>query len=47
LPLLVDTCLVAYADTADLEYLYAFDDDFDAVEAVTRLDTPSNPYATD
>lgn len=44
---LVDACLVAYADTADLAYLYTFDDDFDAVDIVTRLDTPSNPYGTD
>jgi len=30
----VDACLVAYARTADLEYLYAFDDDFDVVNDV-------------
>lgn len=44
--MLVDACLVACADTADIEYLYALDDDFDAVDAVTRLNTPSNPYGT-
>ena len=27
-----------------LEYLYAFDDDFDAAEGVSRLDVATNPY---
>jgi len=40
----VDACLVAYARTADLEYLYAFDDDFNVVNDVSRLDTPTDPY---
>jgi hypothetical protein len=46
LSLLVDACLVAHVDTADLGYLYALDDDLDGVDEVTRLDTPSNPYGT-
>jgi len=40
----VDGCLVGYLWTEDLEYLYAFDDDFDLVEEISRLDTPANPY---
>ncbi|MBX0288367.1 type II toxin-antitoxin system VapC family toxin [Haloarcula salinisoli] len=40
----VDAAIVGYIETADLEFLYAFDDDFDAAEPVTRLDTPTNPF---
>lgn len=40
----VDACIVAYMQTEGLGYLYAFDDDFDAAEAVYRLDTATNPY---
>ena len=40
----VDAAIVGYMGTAELEYLYAFDDDFDAANPVTRLDTPTNPY---
>jgi len=40
----VDACIVAYMQTDGLGYLYAFDDDFDAVENVSRLDTATNPY---
>jgi hypothetical protein len=40
----VDACIVAYMQTAGLGYLYAFDDDFDAVEDVYRLETATNPY---
>jgi len=40
----VDACIVAYMKTEGLGYLYAFDDDFDAVEDVYRLDTATNPY---
>ena len=40
----VDACLVAYARTDGVEYLYAFDDDFDAADGVVRLDTGTNPY---
>ncbi|MFB6129146.1 MAG: type II toxin-antitoxin system VapC family toxin [Halorhabdus sp.] len=39
----VDAAIVAYMQSADLEYLYAFDDDFDAAEDVRRLDTAINP----
>jgi len=41
---LVDACLVAHATTTDQQYLYAFDDDFDALDEVVRLDTATNPY---
>jgi len=27
-----------------IEYLYSFDDDFDALDAVTRLNTADNPF---
>lgn len=40
----VDASIVAYLQTEELEYLYAFDSDFDAAENVYRLDTPMNPY---
>jgi len=40
----VDASIVAYMETEGLGYLYAFDDDFDAVEDVYRLDTATNPY---
>lgn len=40
----VDACIVAYMQTEGIEYLYAFEDDFDAATGVTRLDTATNPY---
>ncbi|WP_459190762.1 PIN domain-containing protein [Halosimplex sp. J119] len=40
----VDASIVAYMQTADIEYLYAFDDDFDAVDGVSRLEIAANPY---
>ncbi|WP_049980549.1 PIN domain-containing protein [Halolamina rubra] len=40
----VDACLVAYMQREGLGYLYAFDDDFDAIEDVYRLDTATDPY---
>lgn len=41
---LVDACIVAAMHRRDVEYLYAFDDDFDAVDGVARLATATNPY---
>jgi predicted nucleic acid-binding protein len=38
----VDACIVAYMQNEGVDYLYAFDDDFDAV--VSRLDTATDPY---
>jgi predicted nucleic acid-binding protein len=40
----VDACIIAYMQTEGLGYLYAFDDDFDVVEDVYRLETATNPY---
>ena len=40
----VDACIIAYMQNEGLGYLYAFDDDFDAVEDIYRLDTATNPY---
>lgn len=40
----VDACLVAYMRAEGLGYLYAFDDDFDAVDDVYRLANAANPY---
>jgi len=40
----IDACIVAYMQTEGLGYLYAFDDDFDAVEDLYRLDTATDPY---
>jgi len=40
----VDSCLVAYMQAEGVAYLYAFDDDFDGIEDVYRLDTATNPY---
>lgn len=41
----VDATLVAYARRTDVEYCYSFDDDFDAVEGITRLNAATDPYA--
>ncbi|ACV11671.1 PilT protein domain protein [Halorhabdus utahensis DSM 12940] len=40
----VDATIVAYLEREGSEYLYSFDDDFDAVEELTRLDTAVNPF---
>ncbi|WP_226040677.1 PIN domain-containing protein [Natrinema sp. DC36] len=40
----VDACIVAYMQADDVEYLYAFDDDFDRIDDITRLETATNPY---
>jgi len=40
----VDACIVAHMRTEGLGYLYAFDDDFDGIDGIYRLDTPTNPY---
>ncbi|WEL18246.1 PIN domain containing protein [Halorhabdus sp. SVX81] len=41
---LVDACIVAFMRANGRQYLYAFDDDFDAAEDISRLDTANNPY---
>jgi predicted nucleic acid-binding protein len=40
----VDATIVAYMRRMDLEYLYSFDDDFDAVDGITRLTTADSPF---
>jgi len=40
----VDATIAAYMDREDVKYLYSFDDDFDAVEGITRLETADNPF---
>ncbi|MFB6236593.1 MAG: type II toxin-antitoxin system VapC family toxin [Halopenitus sp.] len=40
----VDSTIAAYMDRENVEYLYSFDDDFDTVEGVTRLETANNPF---
>lgn len=40
----VDACLSAYLKAEELEYLYAFDNDFDTAAHISRLETATNPY---
>jgi predicted nucleic acid-binding protein len=40
----VDSTIAAFMDREDIEYLYSFDTDFDAIEGITRLETAANPY---
>lgn len=40
-----DATIVAHMEREDIEYRYSFDGDFDAVDGVHRLDTPSDPFA--
>lgn len=42
---LVDGLIVGYLRDRGLDYLYSFDAGFDAVDDVTRLSTPENPFA--
>jgi predicted nucleic acid-binding protein len=39
-----DATIAAYMERESIEYLYSFDDDFDVVENVTRLETAENPF---
>jgi len=39
-----DATIVAYMQRTGIENLYSFDDDFDEIEGITRLDTPDNPF---
>lgn len=41
---LVDASLLSYADRHDIEFLYAFDADFDVDTNVRRLTEPVDPY---
>ena len=40
----VDSTTAAYMNREDIEHLYSFDDDFDAVTDLTRLETADNPF---
>jgi predicted nucleic acid-binding protein len=39
-----DATIVAYMERTDVEYLYSFDDDFDAIDDITRLAIAENPF---
>ena len=39
-----DATIGAYMHREEIEYLYSFDDDFDAVDGITRFETGTNPY---
>lgn len=39
-----DATIAAYMGREGIEYLYSFDDDFDVIESITRLETPDNPF---
>lgn len=39
-----DAMQVAFMQSEDIEYIYSFDDDFDAVDGVIRLNSATNPF---
>lgn len=39
-----DAMQVAFMESETIEYIYSFDDDFDAVDGMTRLNTASDPF---
>jgi hypothetical protein len=39
-----DSTIVAYMRRAETGYLYSFDDDFDVIDDITRLETADNPF---
>lgn len=39
-----DASIATYMQREGVEYLYSFDDDFDVIEGITRLETPDNPF---
>lgn len=39
-----DATIVAYMQREGIDYLYSFDDDFDAVDGIRRLASPENPF---
>ncbi|WP_459191166.1 type II toxin-antitoxin system VapC family toxin [Halosimplex sp. J119] len=39
-----DATIAAYMERTAIEYLYSFDDDFDALDDITRLETAENPF---
>lgn len=40
-----DATTVAYMKREGIEHVYSFDDDFDVIEGITRLDTPDSPFS--
>lgn len=40
----VDTITVAYMQREGIDHMYGFDDDFDAVDGITRLNTAVDPF---
>jgi predicted nucleic acid-binding protein len=40
-----DATTAAYMKREEIEYLYSFDDDFDGLDWVNRLETADNPYS--
>lgn len=39
-----DATIAAYVEREGIDYLYSFDDDFDAVSDLARLDVAENPF---
>jgi predicted nucleic acid-binding protein len=39
-----DATIAAYMQREGIEYLYSFDDDFDTLDDITRLETNENPF---
>jgi predicted nucleic acid-binding protein len=39
-----DATIAAYMERENIKYLYSFDNDFDAVDRLTRLETADNPF---
>ena len=39
-----DATIVAYMERVDIEYLYSFDDDFDVIDSISRLETADDPF---
>ncbi|ELY83445.1 hypothetical protein C486_02248 [Natrinema gari JCM 14663] len=39
----IDATIVAYMQRTGIEYLYSFDDDFDSMEGVTRINSAIDP----
>ncbi|ELZ46464.1 hypothetical protein C463_04609 [Halorubrum californiense DSM 19288] len=40
----VDATIVAYLNREDIEYLYSFDDDFDVIDGISRLETADDSF---
>lgn len=39
-----DALQATFLQNADLQYIYSFDDDFDSVDGIERLNAPVNPF---